>query len=131
MNTPQMKALNMIPGRQIRTRVIAGAAIVLLNVNMALAQQSAVPAPQQEPTSTPQPQDTTAAPQQQAAAPQATGTLQTPAPQVPFNAMLHNSHNPLDAYRGKTVSPPSMANSPRLNSLIRDGKLYLVSSRCN
>jgi len=118
-----MKALNMIPGRQIRTRVIAGAAIVLLNVNMALAQQSAAP-PQQEP-STSQPQDSIAAPQPQATAPQATGTLQTPAPQVPFNAMLRTSHNPFDAYRGKTVSPPSMANSPRLNSLIRDGKLYL------
>ena len=39
--------------------------------------------------------------------------------------MLQHSHNPFDAYRGKTVPAPSMGNSPRLNSLIRDGKLYL------
>ena len=58
-------------------------------------------------------------------APPATTTLQTPQQQVPFNEMLQHSHNPFDAYRGKTVPAPSMANSPRLNSLIRDGKLYL------
>ena len=57
-------------------------------------------------------------------APQATITLQT-APTVPFNEMLQHSHNPFDAYRGKIVPPPSMANSLRLNSLVRDGKLYL------
>ena len=57
-------------------------------------------------------------------APLATGTLQT-APTVPFNEMLHHSHNPFDAYRGKIVPPPSMANSLRLTSLVRDGKLYL------
>src|SRR5206468_10582574 len=52
-------------------------------------------------------------------------TLQTGTHQVPFNEMLQHSHNPLDAYRGKIVPPPSLANSMRLNSLVRDGKLYL------
>ncbi len=33
--------------------------------------------------------------------------------------------NPFDAYRGKIVPPPSLANSARIDSLIRDGKLYL------
>ena len=32
---------------------------------------------------------------------------------------------PFDAYRGKTVPPPSMVNSARLDSLVRDGKIYL------
>ena len=43
---------------------------------------------------------------------------------VPFNQLEHPSRNPFDAYRGKTVPAPNMANSARLNSLIRDGKLY-------
>ena len=49
-----------------------------------------------------------------------------PAPpaSVPFDE-LKRSWNPLDAYRGKTVPPPTMANSARLNSLVRDGKIYL------
>jgi outer membrane protein TolC len=46
-------------------------------------------------------------------------------PNVPFNQLEEHSRNPFDAYRGKTVPAPNMANSVRLNSLIRDGKLYL------
>jgi len=45
---------------------------------------------------------------------------------VPFDLFLKRSPNPFDAYRGKTVPPPSMANSPRLNSLVHDGKIYLT-----
>jgi outer membrane protein TolC len=52
-------------------------------------------------------------------------TAQAPAAQIPFNEMLRPSRNPIDAYRGKSVEPPSLANSPRLDSLVRDGKLYL------
>jgi outer membrane protein TolC len=139
VKSPQVKALIETPATPIRTRIIAGAAIVLLNLNMALAQQLQAsaqqpdspaqqsPAPAQQPsaTSTPPQQDSSPAAQQQTAAPLTTGTLQAPGPQVPFAAELHKSYNPLDAYRGKTVPPPSLANSPRLNSLIRDGKLYL------
>jgi len=44
---------------------------------------------------------------------------------IPFDQMLRPSHNPFDAYRGKAVAPPSLANSTRLDSLVRDGKLYL------
>ena len=44
---------------------------------------------------------------------------------IPFNLLQEPSHNPVDAYRGKSVPPPSLANSTRLDSLIRDGKLYL------
>jgi outer membrane protein TolC len=127
-----VKALNNTPGTSIRTRFFAGAAIVLLNANMAFAQQAPATTPQPaDSTSAPQqpaappPADATTAPQQpQATAPLTTGTLQTAAP-VPFNAMLKSSHNPFDSYRGKTVAPPSLTNTVRLNSLIRDGKLYL------
>jgi outer membrane protein TolC len=137
VKTPQVKALIETPVSPIRTRFIAGAAIVLLNINMAIAQEQTTPAQQQpaqeqqSPAPVPQPEKSPSAPaekettpQQQAVPPLATGTLQT-GPQVPFSAMLHRSRNPLDAYRGKVVPPPSLANSPRINSLIRDGKLYL------
>ena len=106
MKNPQVKALKKNPGVSIGRRFIAGAAIVLLQADMAFAAQS----------------ESTSAPAQ--TTPQATTTLQT-APTVPFNEMLHHSHNPFDAYRGKIVQRPSMTNSMRLNSLVRDGKLYL------
>jgi outer membrane protein TolC len=53
-------------------------------------------------------------------------TAQPSSNAIPFDQMLHASKNPIDAYRGKTVPPPSMANSVRLSSLMRDGKLYLT-----
>ncbi len=133
MKDPKVKALNEIPVTLIRTRIVAAAAIVLLNLNMAIAQEPAaqqspaqeqqapVPQPAQSPSAPAQQQTT---PQQQAVPPQATGTLQT-GPQVPFNAILRTSWSPFDAYRGRIVPPPSLSNSPRLNSLVRDGKLYL------
>ena len=135
MKDTQVKALTENPATPIRTRLIAGAAIVLLNLNMAAAQEPAAPAPQapaaQQQTPAPQPEQSPSTPsqpettpQQQTTPAQASGTLQTGA-QIPFDAMLRTSHNPFDAYRGKIVAPPSLANSPRLGSSIRDGKLYL------
>ena len=44
---------------------------------------------------------------------------------IPFDELLKPSHNPINAYRGRSVPPPNMANSVRLNDLVRDGKLYL------
>jgi outer membrane protein TolC len=56
-------------------------------------------------------------------------SVQTPAPtsqtQVPFEQLQRRSRNPIDAYRGNFVPPPSMANSARLSLLVRDGKIYL------
>ena len=80
------------------------AAILLLQVDLALAV---------EPASSVQ------APAPPAAAAQAS------AGQIPFNEMLRPSRNPINAYRGTIVAPPSLANSVRLDSLVRDGKLYL------
>ena len=45
---------------------------------------------------------------------------------VPFDLFLKKSHNPIDSYRGKAVPPTNMANSAQLNSMIRDGKIYLT-----
>jgi outer membrane protein TolC len=45
---------------------------------------------------------------------------------VPFDLFLKKTHNPFDAYRGKSVPPTNLANSATLNSQIRDGKIYLT-----
>jgi outer membrane protein TolC len=87
-------------------RIQAIVAIFLLQVNMALAMD---PAPLSS----------------------AAVSVQTPAvapaaqSNVPFQQLLRPSRNPINAYRGTTVPPPSMANSARLSSLVRDGKIYL------
>ena len=106
MKNPQVNALKMKPRNSIGQRCVAGTAILLLQANMAFAFQSESGAPPPQTASQP------------------STTLQT-SRRVPFNEMLQHSHNPFDAYRGKSVPPPSMANSLRLNSLVRDGKLYL------
>ena len=104
MKTPQVNELKNIPGTAISTRIVAAAVILLLQANLAFAVAQDTPAQN---------------------APQATVPVQAQGQQVPFNVMLNKSYNPFDSYRGKVVPPPSMANSPRLTSLIRDGKLYL------
>ncbi len=38
---------------------------------------------------------------------------------------MPSSHNPLNAYSPNTTPEPQLTNSPHLNQLIRDGKLYL------
>ena len=68
----------------------------------------------------------TASPDAQGAATAATAPLNNSANVIPFDQLLHPSLNPFDAYRGKTVPPPSLANSARLDSLVKDGKLYLT-----
>jgi outer membrane protein TolC len=84
------------------------AAILLMQVNLALAVEPA-PAPTTSVQSSP-----AAAP-----APANRGN-------IPFEQLQRPSLNPFDAYRGKTVPPPSLDNSARLDSLVRDGKLYLT-----
>ena len=50
--------------------------------------------------------------------------------QVNYSAVfkLPSSHNPLSAYSPSTTPEPQLTNSPDLNRLIRDGKLYLSLS---
>jgi outer membrane protein TolC len=53
-------------------------------------------------------------------APQVQAAIQTP-PQIAIPHTL----NPFGAYMPSSVPPPRLANSPRLDQLIRDGKLYI------
>ena len=55
------------------------------------------------------------------AAPQASG----PQAGAPVHFEMPKSHNPLNAYSPDYVPEPVLANSPRLDRLVRDGKLYL------
>jgi outer membrane protein TolC len=56
----------------------------------------------------------------------ATQVPDAPSPEVHvFRLDMPKSHNPFGAYRGLTVPQPDLSNSPRLNTLIKDGKLYL------
>ena len=43
----------------------------------------------------------------------------------PLRLEMQKSRSPFNAYSPETVPEPSLANSPRLVELIRDGKLYL------
>ena len=90
-----------------RIRIQALTAILLLQINMALAVQPVLPA----------------------ASVQTAPPVATPAPKpqgiIPFDQLERRSLNPIDAYRGTAVPPPSMANSARLGSLVRSGKIYL------
>jgi outer membrane protein TolC len=99
-------------------RITAAAAIFLMQANLALASGPAV-LPQAPAAQTPAPADQTPA-----AAPPA-ATIQSTPQQIPFGHLLHHSYNPINAYRGDTVPAPNLANSVRLGSLMRDGKLYL------
>ena len=85
----------------------AAAAILLLQVNLALAVEPVTPAAASASTQT-------------------TVSTAAPAPRnIPFDQMLRSSHNPINSYRGKAAPPPVLVNSMRINSLMRDGKLYL------
>jgi outer membrane protein TolC len=99
---------------QAVSRLQALAAIFLLATNLAQAEGPGTSGPV---TSGPGDAKQTAVSTPQSAT--------APATQVPFNEMMRHSANPINAYRGQIVAPPSLANSPRLYSLVRDGKLYL------
>src|ERR1019366_1191023 len=49
----------------------------------------------------------------------------SPAQTTAFQLEMPKSHNPLNAYSPDKVPEPTLTNSPRLDQLIRDGKLYL------
>jgi outer membrane protein TolC len=83
------------------------AAILLLPANLALAA---------EPAAATAPVQTSAL---------SVATAQAAQSSIPFDQLLRPSRNPFNAYRGTAVPPPSLANSVRLDSLVRDGKLYL------
>ena len=59
----------------------------------------------------------------------ATGQVATqttnPQTNLPVRFDMPKSHNPLNAYSPDYVPEPALANSPRLDRLVREGKLYL------
>ncbi len=105
---PQVNQFMKKTSNSFHVRIQPVAAILLLQVNLALAV---------EPVSTPAPVQAPPGLQTQGAEPEAG--------RVPFNAMMRHSRNPFDAYRGEIVPAPNMVNSARLSSLVRDGKIYL------
>lgn len=47
------------------------------------------------------------------------------APQQPFHVVMPRSRNPLSPYRPSTAPELNLHNSPKLQALMRDGKLYI------
>ena len=119
-----------------RTRALltAFASMALfVTATVAFAQQTA-PAAADSPTTSAVPETPapTATPQT-AAAPSLAQQIQSAqqpsfAPQEPFQVSLPHSHKPFSQYRPTDAPPLDLTNSPRLQSLIRDGKLYISLS---
>jgi len=122
------------PIKRNSARVIkAAVAILLLQVNLVLAIRSA--AAQQPQTPAPPAQTVPEAP-----SPATSGASAAPAslaqqmqqaqkpsfasPQ-PFDVPMPRSHNPLFPYMPSTAPELNLSNSPRLENLIRDGKIYV------
>jgi len=131
---------------KVTRKMQAGAAMLLLQANLVFAGE---PVAQQ---GTPPQQDTTQA-QPASAGSQATPDAPTPpasggaaaqqptlaqqaqqaqqpvqplfAPPQPFHVPMPHSHNPLAPYMPSTVPELDLSNSPRLENLIRDGKIYV------
>ncbi len=114
-------------------RIQSVAAILLLQLNLALAAE-----PPQAQLAQANPQSTQATPE--APAPATNGAAPAPptlaqqmqrtqldaiAPQRPFHVDLPHSHKPLAPYRPSDAPPLDLTNSPRLENLVRDGKLYI------
>ena len=134
--------------KSARLRLQCIAAILLLQVNPAFAAEppQAQSAPADSQTAQPGAEapipdaSMPAAPAPAAAAPAANGAATPPPtlaqqmqqaemnatiPQRPFHVELPHSHNPLAPYRPSDAPPIDLTNSPRLENLIRDGKLYI------
>ena len=120
----------------------SAAAILLLQVNLALA---AEPLSQQTATASQaatQGQTQTSQQTPEAPTPAANGATAQPtlaqqmqqaqqppqpvfAPPQPFHVPMPHSHNPLFPYLPSNAPELDLSNSPRLQNLIRDGKIYL------
>jgi outer membrane protein TolC len=114
-------------------RIQAIAAILLVQGYVALAAKppQTQSAPATSPAAQPAP-DAPAPAASDAAAPPLTLAQQMQqtqqqaiVPQRPFHVDLPHSHNPLSPYTPSEAPPLDLANSPRLENLIRNGKLYI------
>lgn len=104
----------------LSTRLIAFAAIFLLDANLAFAQEPQAPPPAPAPAT-----NTTATPPPTLAQQMQQSQLQAITPQRPFHVEVPHSHKIFSAYRPSGVPALDLNNSPRLQSLIREGKLYI------
>ena len=125
-NPTQLRSDRPMKSRSSRSVFLslqAVAAILLTLVNLTLAAEfpQAPPAPD-----APAPaKNGTAAPSLTLAQQMQQSTQPAIAPQRPFHVDLPHSHNPLAPYTPTDAPPLDLTNSPRLENLIRDGKLYI------
>ena len=101
-------------------RLAATPGICFLLVATAAAQTNAPEAP--APASTPAP---ATAPPASIADQARIAQQNASGPIAPFHIQMPHSRNPIAPYRPSTVPELNLANSPRLQQLIREGKLYL------
>ncbi len=130
MSRPWEKSSMTASSFRTGIRIQSVAAILLLQVNMALAVEPAPPQAAPANAQAAQPAPEAPPPAAAAVAPSLAQTMQQQerpafAPQAPFNVPMPRSRSPFSPYRPSTVPPLDLANSPRLQSLIRDGKLYI------
>ena len=116
--------------KPVLLRLQAVIAILLLQVNMAFA--AVPPQAQSAPQSTQQAPNAPAPATSDNTAPTPTLAQQAQqlqqqaiAPQRPFHISMPRSHNPLAPYIPSDAPALDLANSPRLENLIREGKLYI------
>jgi outer membrane protein TolC len=129
--------------KSVLFRLQSVAAILLLQVNLAFAaepaQAQSAPADPQATQPAPEAQ-IPAAPAPASSAPAANGAAAAPPtlaqqmqqaqgnaviPQRPFHVDLPHSHKLLSPYKPSDAPALDLTNSPRLDSLVRDGKLYI------
>ncbi len=111
----------------------AWAALLLLPVTLALAagQAQMQSAAANSPTAPSTPEAPAPAPNEAAAPPPTLAQQMQQAlqgalePQQPFHVELPHSRNPLSPYMPSTAPPLNLTNSPRLDRLIINGKLYI------
>jgi outer membrane protein TolC/energy-coupling factor transporter ATP-binding protein EcfA2 len=132
------KSMKSHSSRSVVLRLQAVAAILLVQVSLAFA--AAPPQSQSAPQNSTASQPAPEAPAP-AAVPASPGTaaaspptlarqmqqsrLEAGTPQRPFHVELPHSHSPLAPYKPSEAPPLDLTNSPRLQNLIRDGKLYI------
>ncbi len=105
---------------------------IFVTATVAFAQQALPAADSQATSAVPQAPAPAANPQTAASSSLAQQIQQAQqlsfAPQQPFHVSLPHSRNPLSPYRPTDAPPLDLSNSPRLQNLIRDGKLYISLS---
>jgi outer membrane protein TolC len=125
--------MNSRSSKSAVVRLQSIAAILLMQVNLvfAAAPPQAQSAPANSPVAQPAPEAPTPAPANAPAPPPTLAQqmqqnqLNAVVPQRPFHVDLPHSHKLLSPYKPSDAPPLDLTNSPRLENLVRDGKLYI------